>query len=132
VSTASLLRRAKEQGILDAGAELDDLRLAADLGHPAAVDLLAGAGELLGRALAGSVNLLGPRLVIVIGEIAPLWPHLAEPFSQALAAHLPPCVRQTRIDVRPWVDDLIAVGAAGIVLAAPLAAPRQKPRHKPR
>ena len=132
VSTPSLLRRAKEQGILDPGAELDDLRLAAEGGGPAAAELLAAAGELLGRALAGSVNLLGPRLVIVIGEIAPLWPHLAEPFSRALAAHLLPCVRQTRIDVRPWDDDLIAVGAAGIVLAAPLAAPRQKPRQKPR
>jgi len=37
-------------------------------------------------------------------------------------------VRQTRIDVRPWDDDLIAVAAAGIVLAAPLAAPRQRGR----
>jgi hypothetical protein len=66
------------------------------------------------------------------GESAPLWPHQGEPFTEALAAHQQPCVRQTRIDVRPWDDDLIAVGAAGIVLATPLAAPRQKPRQKSR
>ena len=126
VSTESLLRRAAELGILAPGAELDQLGQAAGDGRPAAVALLDEAGELLGRALAGAINLLGPRLVIVIGEIAPLWPQLAEPFDRALAAHLLPCVRQTRIDVRPWDDDLIAVAAAGIVLAAPLAAPRQR------
>ena len=126
VSTESLLRRAAELGVLAPGAELDQLGQAAGDGRPAAVALLDEAGELLGRALAGAINLLGPRLVIVIGEIAPLWPQLAEPFDRALAAHLLPCVRQTRIDVRPWDDDLIAVAAAGIVLAAPLAAPRQR------
>lgn len=130
VSTESLLRRAAELGILAPGADLDQLGRAADDGRPAAVALLAEAGELLGRALAGAINLLGPRLVIVIGEIAPLWPRLAEPFDRALAAHLLPCVRQTRIDVRPWDDDLIAVAAAGIVLAAPLAAPRQRARGR--
>jgi len=72
------------------------------------------------------VNLLGPEAVIVIGEITALWPHLGEPFNRALAAHLLPCVRETRIDVRPWDDQLIAAGAARIALAAPLAAPRQK------
>jgi predicted NBD/HSP70 family sugar kinase len=128
VSTESLLRRATELGILSPGEELDQLGLAAAQGSPVAVALLAEAGELLGRALAGAVNLLGPRLVIVIGEIAPLWPRLAEPFSRALGAHLLPCVRQTRIDVRPWDDGLIAAAAAGIVLAAPLAAPRQRGR----
>jgi predicted NBD/HSP70 family sugar kinase len=128
VSTESLLRRAAELGILAPGAELDQLGLAAGQGSPAAVALLAEAGELLGRALAGAVNLLGPRLVIVIGEITPLWPRLAESFSRALAAHLLPCVRQTRIEVRPWDDGLIAAAAAGIVLAAPLAAPRQRGR----
>ena len=126
VSTESLLRRAAELGILVPEGDLDQLGRAADDGHPAAVALLDEAGELLGRALAGAINLLGPRLVIVIGEIAPLWPRLAEPFDRALAAHLLPCVQQTRIDVRPWDDDLIAVAAAGIVLAAPLAAPRQR------
>jgi predicted NBD/HSP70 family sugar kinase len=128
VSTESLLRRAAERGILAPDAELEELGLAAGRGSPAAVALLAEAGELLGRALAGAINLLGPRMVIVIGEIAPLWPRLAEPFSRALTAHLLPCVRQTRIDVRRWDDDLIAVAAAGIVLAAPLAAPRQRGR----
>lgn len=126
VSTESLLRRAADLGIVSRDAELEDLRDAAERGEQAALDLLNQAGELLGRSLSGSVNLLGPERVVVIGEINLLWPYLAEPFHRALAEHLLPGVRATEIDVRPWADSLIAVGAAGIVLAAPLAAPRQK------
>ena len=129
VSTESLLRRAREEGIVAPDAELEDLRAAAGSDDQRAVSLLRRAGELLGRALAGSVNLLGPEQVVVIGEISMLWPYLAESFHQALTDHLLPCVRETRIDVRPWADDLIAVGAAGIVLATPLAAPRQYVRE---
>src|SRR5579859_2091944 len=128
VSTESLLRRARELGIVTPTAVLEDLRALAANGDQRALDLLHRAGELLGRALAGSVNLLGPERVVVIGEISMLWPYLAASFHRALAAHLLPCVRETRIDIRPWADDLIAVGAAGIVLATPLAAPRQKAR----
>jgi predicted NBD/HSP70 family sugar kinase len=84
------------------------------------------AGDLLGRVLAGSVNLLGPQAVVIVGEITPLWPHLAVSFHRALAAHLIPGARQIRVDVRAWEPHLIAKGAAGIVLAAPLAVPRQR------
>jgi len=126
VSTESLLRRAGELGIVSETAELEDLRAAVDGGDARGAELLRQAGELLGRTLAGSVNLLGPERVVVMGEITELWPHLARAFHGALAEHLLPCVRETQIDVRPWADSVIAVGAAGIVLAAPLAAPRQK------
>jgi predicted NBD/HSP70 family sugar kinase len=128
VSTESLLRRARDVGLVAPDAALEDLRALAESGDQRAVSLLARSAELLGRALAGSVNLLGPERVVVIGEISMLWPYLADSFHEALADHLLPCVRETRIDVRPWADDLIAVGAAGIVLATPLAAPRQNVR----
>ena len=126
VSTESLLRRAAESGILAPGAELEDLRAAADGGDAAARALLADAGELLGRSLAGTVNLLGPERVVLIGEIVPLWPHLEPAFQDALARHLLPGVRGIGLDVRPWSDELIAAGAARVVLGAPLAAPRQR------
>ena len=126
VSTGALLGRARELGVVAPTGELGDLRAAADSGAPAAVSLLGGAGELLGRVLAGSVNMLGPQAVVIIGEITPLWPHLAVPFHQSLAAHLIPAARETRVDVRAWDECLIARGAAGIVLTAPLAAPRQR------
>ncbi|MGH3167119.1 MAG: ROK family protein, partial [Trebonia sp.] len=126
VSTEALLRRARDLGAVPPEGELGDLRDAADGGSTAAVSLLGSAGELLGRVLAGAVNLLGPRSLVVIGEITMLWPHLAGAFEGALAAHLIPGARGTSVDVREWDECLIARGAAGIVLAAPLAAPRQR------
>lgn len=125
VSTEALVRRARAAGIIGEHCELAELAAAARRGGDAE-RLLADSGALLGRSLAGTINLLGPHTVMVVGEITALWQWLSEPFHRALAAHLLPCVRETRIDVRPWDDQLIAAGAARIVLAAPLAAPRQK------
>jgi predicted NBD/HSP70 family sugar kinase len=125
-STESLLRRARETGAVASDGSLDELRAAAEGGGRDALALLERAGELLGRALAGSVNLLGPQALVVIGEITAFWPHLGPAFQRALDAHLIPGTRDTPVDVRAWDDRLIAAGAAGIVLAAPLAAPRQR------
>lgn len=125
-STEALVYRARAAGILAPQGDLADLAAAAKRGGQAG-QLLEEAGTLLGRTLAGTVNLLGPRTVVVVGEVAAVWPWLSGPFHRALTAHLLPCVRETRIDVRPWDDQLIAAGAARIVLAAPLAAPRQRP-----
>ena len=126
VSTGALLARARELGAVAQDGVLADLLAAADGGAPEVVSLLGQAGDLLGRVLAGSVNMLGPQAVVIIGEITTLWPHLAVPFHRSLAAHLIPGARDTRVDVRAWDERLIACGAAGIVLAAPLAAPRQR------
>lgn len=126
VSTESLLRRARELGVVAQQGNLGDLLIAADGGDGGAVKLLGQAGELLGQVLAGSVNLLGPQSLVVIGEITLLWPHLSAEFHRALDAHLIPGARHIRVDVRAWDERLIAWGAAGIVLAAPLAAPRQR------
>jgi len=126
VSTEALLRRARERGIIPLDGDLDALLAAADHGAGAALSLLGQAGALLGRVLAGSVNLLGPQALVIIGEITQLWPHLAGPFDRALGAHLIPGAREIQVDVRPWDEQLIARGAAGIMLAAPLAAPRQR------
>jgi predicted NBD/HSP70 family sugar kinase len=126
VSTEALLRRARERGIISPDGDLDALLAAADHGVDGALPLLDQAGALLGRALAGAVNLLGPQALVIIGEITQLWHHLAAPFRQSLEAHLIPDAREIQVDVRPWDEQLIARGAAGIVLAAPLAAPRQR------
>jgi predicted NBD/HSP70 family sugar kinase len=106
--------------------EIDDLGAAAREGNQAAAELLQTAAALLGRTLAGVVNLLGPRSVIIIGEITALWDVFAEPLYQGMYEHLLPAVRGTRIEVRPWDDEVIAASAARVVLAAPLAAPRQR------
>jgi predicted NBD/HSP70 family sugar kinase len=126
VSTEALLRTAHAAGIIPTDADLDALGALAGSGDPRAADLLETAGTLLGRALAGVINLLGPRTVVIIGEITALWDHITAPLHRVLLEHLLPAVRDTRIEVRPWDDNLIAASAARIVLGAPLAAPRQR------
>ena len=128
VSIEALLSRARDGGVISPEGDLGALRAAADRGEGGALSLLGEAGSLLGTVLAGSVNLLGPQALVVIGELTLLWPHLAAAFRESLDAHLIPGARQVQIDVRPWDERLIAHGAAGIVLAAPLAASRQ---HNP-
>jgi predicted NBD/HSP70 family sugar kinase len=118
VGTGALLRAANVD-------DLAGLEAAARAGAPVAVTVLAEAGEVLGRALAGAVNLLGPAAVLVMGELVALWPYLGNSFDQGLRAGALPALRGTTIEVRDWHDGMIAFGAAGIVLAAPLAVPRQ-------
>ena len=126
VSTEALLRTAHTACIIPEEADLDDLGSLARAGDGPATALLETAGTLLGRALAGVINLLGPRSVVVIGEITALWDQLSTALHRVLLEHLLPAVRETRIEVRPWDDNLIAASAARVVLGAPLAAPRQK------
>lgn len=125
-STEALARRAREAALIPPEAAIADLGALAAAGNAQARALFAEAGEMLGRALAGVVNILGTSTVVVVGEITQMWPHVKEAFDTALAAHLLPYLRETRIEVRPWDDRLIAVAAAGVALCAPLAAPRQR------
>lgn len=125
-STQALERRARAAGLIGADEGIGALGASAAAGDAGARELFADAGEKLGLALAGVVNILGTSTVVVVGEITPLWEHVRPAFDAALAAHLLPCVRDTRIKVRPWDEQLIAVAAAGLALCAPLAAPRQR------
>ena len=125
-STEALARQGREAGLIGPDAGVGALGALAAAGDARAAELFADAGAVLGRALAGVVNILGTSTVVVVGEITPLWEHVRPAFDAALAAHLLPCVRETRIEVRPWEERLIAVAAAGIALGAPLAAPRQR------
>lgn len=125
-STEALARRGREAGLIGPDAGVGDLGALAASGDERARGLFADAGEMLGRGLAGVVNILGTSTVVVLGEITVWWDHVREAFDAALAAHLLPYVRDTRIEVRPWDERLIAVAAAEVALCAPLAAPRQR------
>ncbi len=99
------------------------LRALADHGDPAARRIYAQAGAVLGRAVAGLVNVLSPQFVIVSGEGARAWPHLAVAFSEALRDATFPSLRGVPIEVDPWDDAKWARGAAALVLRATFAAP---------
>jgi predicted NBD/HSP70 family sugar kinase len=119
----SLLRTARASGLLGADATIEDLRALADAGDPAALRIPAAAGEVVGRAVAGLVNVLDPRLVIVSGEGVAGWRHFDATFRAALHAHTFPPLRGVPVEIDPWDDAKWARGAAALVLRAMFAAP---------
>lgn len=99
------------------------LRGLADAGNEAARAIYARAGALLGRSVAGLVNVLSPQLVLISGEGTQAWRHLVASFDTALRAAAFPPLRDVPVEVDPWDDAKWARGAAALVLRATFSAP---------
>ena len=99
------------------------LRKLAGSGDAAALRVYSDAGAVLGRAVSGLVNVLGPELVLVSGEGTQSWDQLAPEFERELRANLFPPLQDVRVEVDPWDDAKWAVGAATLVLRATFTAP---------
>jgi len=122
VADYALAARARELGLateaLSGKPTIEGLRGAA--GDPGVAALLAETGALLGRAVAGVVNVLAVRAMTVIGESHVLWPYLEPGFTEAVAAGVV-AFPDLDVRVRPWDDSAHARGAASLVLAASIA-----------
>jgi predicted NBD/HSP70 family sugar kinase len=127
VSDPALVGQAVRIGIVDSGdsiqAGIERLRRLADDGHPEARRIYATAGATLGRAVAGLVNVLSPQVVILSGEGARAWMHVATTFTSSFRAATFPSLRGVELEVDPWDDAKWARGAAALVLRATFAAP---------
>jgi N-acetylglucosamine repressor len=98
----------------ESAAELVEM---ADAGQPAAREILARAGEMLGRSLANLVNVFDPQLIIIGGEGTRAGDWLLEPMRQELKAYVfNGLVNDTSLRVERWGDDAWARGAASLVL----------------
>ncbi|HEX4444234.1 MAG TPA: ROK family transcriptional regulator [Galbitalea sp.] len=117
IGEQSLVREAREQGIIGEHAGIQALKKAADSGDEAAQKIFGQAGEHLGRALAGAVNILDPEVVVLLGEGAAAWSHWSYGFEPAFRGSLVPGKRGVSVVVEPWADDGWAQGAAALVLA---------------
>ncbi|MDZ8274888.1 ROK family protein [Microbacterium aquimaris] len=115
----ALLAQAREQGLIGHQGGTTALRALAEEGEPAAQQLYSTAGHLLGRAIAGVVNVLDPEMVIVLGEGVEAWNHWSFGFEPALRAALVPRKRSIQVAVETWQDDRWAQGAAALVLSSP-------------
>jgi predicted NBD/HSP70 family sugar kinase len=127
VSDPALVGTAIEHGVLPADGSVQNgiemLRRVADEGDPEARGIFADAGSILGRAVAGLVNILSPQLVILSGEGVQAWAHLSMTFGEAFRAATFPSLRGVDLEVDPWDDAKWARGAAALVLRATFAAP---------
>jgi predicted NBD/HSP70 family sugar kinase len=99
------------------GTSLDEGAALARTGDVELRAVFAAAGETLGLALSGIINVLNPTRVIVGGEGAQMVDLLLDPMRAALEAN---CFDGLFADldlvVEPWGDEAWARGAAGLVL----------------
>ncbi|GAA0360489.1 ROK family protein [Microbispora corallina] len=100
-----------ERGLLDAAR-------ARGLGEPDG-EILREAGGVLGRAVAGLVNILDPAAVLVLGEGTRDWERWLPGFGPAFRAHLFRSHPYVPVEVDPWDDSRWAQGAAALVLGTP-------------
>lgn len=119
IGEAALVRTARERGIVGERGGYGALRTAADEGDAGATALFGEAGHLLGRTLAGIVQMLDPEVVILLGEGTAAWPHWAYGFEPAFRSALLPLRRGIGVVVESWQDESWAQGAAALVLATP-------------
>ncbi len=119
IGEAALVERARELGVIGRLSTMASLLAEANAGNPVAQKVFGDAGHLLGRALAGVVNLLDPEAVLLLGEGIPAWQHWAFGFEPAFRSSLIPAKRDLPVIVESWQDDRWAQGAAALVLATP-------------
>ncbi|WP_214409204.1 ROK family transcriptional regulator [Sphaerisporangium fuscum] len=122
VADYALAAQAVARGLCEEPPSPDRLRRMAEDDAPGVRALLADAGEILGRAAAGVVNVLAVPALTVIGESHVLWPYLTPGFQRAVDAGVIGVLPDLEITVRAWDDSGHARGAASLVLAASLAA----------
>jgi len=122
IGEAALVAEARARGIIGDRGGMPALRAAADEGDAAAAALFGEAGHLLGRALAGVVQLLDPEIVILLGEGTAAWSHWSFGFEPAFRSALLPLRRGIGVVVESWQDESWAQGAAALVLATPFDA----------
>ncbi|GAA2081921.1 ROK family transcriptional regulator [Microbacterium hatanonis] len=125
IGQSALVAQARERGLISADAGIAVLRGLADAGDEGAQQLFSRAGHLLGRVLAGVVNLVDPEIVIVLGEGVEAWSHWSFGFEPAFRAGLIPRNRAVPVAVETWQDDRWAQGAASLVLSTPFDAQGQ-------
>ena len=123
----SLARSAVEKigsGRRSSMARIDPATLtAADVGHAAsqgdelALEILAGAGDVLGLAASWLINLFNPQVLLVGGGVASAGRPLLDPLREAVQRHaLPHAI--DGVEVRPWTlgRDAGVTGAVRVAL----------------
>jgi len=113
VAVAGLLSRSRGENV-----SLPDLLELVRNGDRGACRAVADAGEAVGAALAGAVNLLNPELVIIGGDLAATGDILLDPLRAAIHRRaVAPAAHDVRITRGTLGEHAEALGAAAIQLA---------------
>lgn len=114
-STAAILREIRESHD-DPRISIEDAFALAHAGDAVAVATFAKAGELIGKALAALVNLVGPDLVVIAGENVTQFDLYEQRMRAVFIEHAFGQAAQCEILLRPHTFDDWARGAAASVI----------------
>ena len=96
----------------------NQLALLSHQGDREAIEVIAEGGRALGRALGGIINLLNPHRLSVGGGTLKLVGYWAEAQAHIKASAIPSMLEKCEIRTVHEMEDLVAMGAAHIALAA--------------
>lgn len=114
-SVPGLLASLAARGI--AAADIVEVAMRAEAGEAAVLAVLAETGELIGRALAGSVNTLNPSHLVLGGDVAVVAPWMLSALRNALArAALEPIAARLNIELSALGADAVPMGGVALAL----------------
>ncbi|WP_374713392.1 ROK family protein [Symbiobacterium terraclitae] len=118
---AELIRRGVNSQLADlaeSGIGTEHILAAAEAGDKLAADLLDECGRMLGIAVANTVNMYNPELIVLAGRLAQRSPIVLERALQlGRARAFPVLSNQVRIVRSGLGDDFLVRGAASLILA---------------
>ncbi|HEX9068508.1 MAG TPA: ROK family protein, partial [Ktedonobacterales bacterium] len=115
----------------EASTDIADVVTAALAGDPAAIAAIRRAGEHVGVAVAGLVNLMNPSLILIDGGVARAGDILLEPIRNAIATRsLKAASTNACVELAALGEDAIALGAVAAVIDAAFSLP-QTPAMQP-
>lgn len=123
-SDPALLREAsaaisdgKLKGVSKRALTIEKLVNAAQTGDRGARKIFADAGQRLGMAIAGLINILNPRLILISGEGVRNGEWMFEPMNETIhTTAVSDLLNDAEIRIEPLGDDAWARGAASLVL----------------
>src|SRR5579863_4927614 len=125
-SDGAILRQVRAAGLADVRT-IADVRRVAEGGDEACAAALRDAGTMLGIGIAGIVNVLNPRLVILCGEGMEAGPIRFDAMTAALRGHVfGGMVQDIQLIAEPIDDVTWARGAACVVLGELFVAPTHR------
>ncbi|MEN6410599.1 MAG: ROK family protein, partial [Anaerolineaceae bacterium] len=117
VGDRGLMNAAKAREELSSIQSPDELLALANEGNPAAQEVFAHAGVLLGRSVANLVNLFNPQRILISGEGVRYGHWMFDSMRTAIQQNaMQTLLADVEIRLEPWGDDVWARGAASLVL----------------
>ena len=94
-----------------------EVAMRAEAGDAVVVALLTETGDLIGRALAGSVNALNPSHLVLGGDLAVVAPWMLTALRNALArAAMSELAARLNIELSPLGADAVPMGGVALAL----------------